>query len=135
MLLACADVSGRLHQPHDHIHLIESAFCYIDHVLAQFIFCLVDTWSVQENDLAPLIGIHRLDAVSCGLRFLGCDRDLLADQMVHQSRFPHIWTADQRYKSRFKILIHTFLSFILKTAPCRTATLTAVPSYHRFLYL
>mgnify|MGYP007076518620 CR=1 FL=1 len=47
------------------------------------IFRLMDTRRIQENDLSLLTGIDRLDAVSGGLGLLGCDRDLLADQIIH----------------------------------------------------
>ena len=59
-------------------------FRYIDHVLAQLVFCLVDTRGIEEDDLTVLTGVHGLDTVSGRLRLLGCDRDLLTDQMVQQ---------------------------------------------------
>ena len=40
---------------------------------------------IYKYDLSFVhIGIHGLDPVSGGLRFIGCDGDLLSDQMVHQ---------------------------------------------------
>ena len=60
----------------------------------------------KENDLSLLTGIDRLDTVSGGLGLLGCDRDLLADQMVHQGRFPNIRAANNCNKSGFKIWCH-----------------------------
>ena len=82
--LSCTDKSGRLYQPKDHIYIFECPLRYLDHVFAQFILRLVNTRSIQKNDLPVFAGIYRLDTVSGRLRFLGCDRDLLSDQMIHQ---------------------------------------------------
>ena len=48
----------------------------------------MDTRRIQKNDLSLLTGIDCLDAVSGWSGLLRCDRDLLADQMVHQVDFP-----------------------------------------------
>ena len=45
------------------------------------------------------------------LWFLGCDSDLLSDEMIHQSGFTYVWTSNNRYKSGFKIFVHSVLSF------------------------
>ena len=74
---------------------------HIHHILAKLIFCLVDTRSIQKDDLAALIGVDRLDAVSGCLRLVRCDSDLLADEMIHQRGFAHIWPSDQGYKAGF----------------------------------
>ena len=108
MTFSCADKGRRLYQPKDHIDIFECSLCYLDHVLAQLVFCLVDTRGIEEDDLTVLTGIYGLDTVSGRLRFLGCDRDLLTDQMVHQCGFSDIWTADDRCKSGFKIIFHIY---------------------------
>ena len=95
-----ADKCGRLYQPENDIHIFQCIFCHIYHIFAQFIFCFMDTRRIHKYDLSSVrIGIYCLDAVSGGLWLIGCNRDLLSDHMVHQGRFSHIRTADQRYKS------------------------------------
>ena len=39
---------------------------------------------IHKNDLPFLRCQNRLDPVSCRLRFVGCDRNLLPDQIIHQ---------------------------------------------------
>ena len=99
MTLSCSDKGGWLYQPEDHIHILQSTLCHLDHVLSQLVFCLVDSRSIQKYNLSVLTGINSLDPVSGGLRFFGCYGDLLADQMIHQSGFPHIGTADNGCKA------------------------------------
>ena len=69
--------------------------CHIYHIFAQLVFRLVDSRSIQENDLASFICIHRLDPVSGGLGLIRGNGDLLADQMIHQRGFSYVGTADQ----------------------------------------
>ena len=38
--------------------------------------------------------------------------DLLSDEMIHQSRFTYVWTSDNRYKSGFKIFVHSVHSVL-----------------------
>ena len=70
----------------------------------------MDTRSIQENDLSLVAGVNGLDTVPCGLGLLGCDGDLLPDEMVHQGRLAHIRTPDNCYKSGFKIWCHENIS-------------------------
>ena len=88
-----------LHQPQDHIHVVQCMLRNIDHVIAQLVFRLVDSRCIQEHDLASVIMVHRLDAVSRRLRLVGCDGNLLADDAVHQGRLAYIGTAYQCHKS------------------------------------
>ena len=96
----------RLNQPHNCIHLFQGTLCNGYHILSKLILRLMDTRRIQKNDLSLLTGIDCLDAVSGGLGLLGCDRDLLADQMVHQGRFPNVRAANNCNKSGFKIWCH-----------------------------
>ena len=68
----------------------------------------MDTRGIEEDDLTVLTGVHGLDTVSGRLRLLGCDRDLLTDQMVHQCGLADIRTADDCCKSGFKIIFHIY---------------------------
>ena len=58
--------------------------------IAQFVFRLVNAGGIQEYDLSLVQRQYRLDTVTRGLRFVGCDGDLLSDQSVHQRRFPYV---------------------------------------------
>ena len=42
MALACADEGGRLHQPENHIHFLQSVLSHVHHILAQLILGLMD---------------------------------------------------------------------------------------------
>ena len=71
---------------------------------------------VQKYDLSLVQRQYRLDTVTRGLRFVGCDGDLLSDQSVHQRRFPYVGTSDQGGKAGFicRIFVHfLFLLFFL----------------------
>ena len=75
---------------------------HIHHIYSpSLFFCLVDTRSIQKDDLAALIGVDRLDAVSGCLRLVRRDGDFLADEMIHQRGFAHIRPSDQGYKAGF----------------------------------
>ena len=112
MSLPCSDKGTWLHQPHNGIHFLQCSFCHLDHIFSQLVFCFMDTRSIKEYDLSLITGIDCLDTVSGCLWFLGCNGDLLTDQMVHQSRLSYIWTTDDRYKSGFKIFVH-FVLFLI----------------------
>ena len=89
---------------------------HIYHVIAQFVFRLVNAGGIQEYDLSLVQRQYRLDTVTRGLRFVGCDGDLLSDQSVHQRRFPYVGTSDQCGKAGFvcRIFVHfLFLLFFL----------------------
>ena len=86
------------------------------HVFSKLVFCLVDTRCVQKYDLSLITGIDGLDPVSGCLRFLGCDGDLLSNEVIHQCGFSHIWSSDDRYKSGFEIFVHNFVPFKILTA-------------------
>ena len=84
MSLPGADKGGRFHQPQDHIDLGQRMLRHVYHVVAQLVFCLVDTRRIQKDDLSLLACIYSLYFISGCLRLIGCDRDLLSDQPVHQ---------------------------------------------------
>ena len=68
----------------------------------------VQEWHCDDRDKCW----DGLDTVSGCLWFLGCDSDLLSDEMIHQSGFTYVWTSNNRYKSGFKIFIH-FVLFLI----------------------
>ena len=59
----------------------------IDHVLARLIFSPCELPGVSRTRSVLVTRINSLDAVAGGLRFLGCNRNLLSDQVVHQRGF------------------------------------------------
>ena len=112
MLFTGTNISSRFYQPQDHIHIFQCLFCHIYHIFAQFVLGFVDPRCIQKDDLSVFTGIHGLDFISGGLWFFGCDSNLLSDQMVHQSGFPHVRSSDDCHESGFKIFLHMF-SFIV----------------------
>ena len=99
MTLSCSHKSRWLYQPHDSIHFLQGSLCNLHHVFTKLVFCLVDTRGIKKYDLTLITGINSLDLVSCCLRFIGCDRNLLSDQMVHQCGFSNIRSSDDRNKA------------------------------------
>ena len=119
MALPSPDKCRRLYQPHDSVYFLQSSLSHCHHIFTQLIFCLVDSRGVQEYDLALITGIDSLDAVSGSLWFLGCNGNLLSDEMIHQGRLSNIRASDDRNKSRFKILSHNFFYPFLAGCPER----------------
>ena len=84
----------------------------IDHVIAQLVFRLMNTGSVQKYDLSLVQCQHRLDTVTGGLGFVGCNGNLLSDQSVHQCGLSYVGTSDQCGKAGFvcQIFVHYHFS-------------------------
>ena len=102
---------GRLHQPQDDIDLREGLIGNIIHVFPQLIFRLVNSGGIQENDLAPVTGIHSPDLAACCLRLCAGDGDLLADQMIHQRGLSHIRPSHDPHEPGTKcFLFHNVLT-------------------------
>ena len=53
---------------------------------------------VDEHELGLVDGAHAGDAVARGLRLVGGDADLLADQRVQQRRLADVRPADDRHE-------------------------------------
>ena len=84
MLFSCTNIVCRLHKPQYDIHFPQAVLRHIDHITAQFIFCLVNAGRIHKHNL-PLIGsIYGLYTVSRGLRLFGGYGYLLPNQTVHQ---------------------------------------------------
>jgi hypothetical protein len=62
----------------------------------------VDAWSIEENDLAVLVGVYSSDRFSRRLRRIGNDADFLADKGVQEARFSGIRPSGQRDVSDFQ---------------------------------
>ena len=92
-------IARTLKEAEDHIDIFECSLCYLDHVLAQLVFCLVDTWGIKENDLTSVVSVNGLDPVSGRLRLIRSNCDLLTDQVVHQCGFSNIRSSDDRNKT------------------------------------
>ena len=107
------DKGGGLHQPQDHVHVLQGVLRHIDHIFTQFILCFMDSGGIQENDLSPLIRINRLYPVPGGLGLIRRNGDLLANEMVHQGGFSHIRPSYQGYKAGFLLCIFFHLSLLI----------------------
>ena len=85
MLFTCTDKCCRLYQPEYHIYFIQRTFCHIDHIFSKLILGFMDSRCIYKYDLTVICGQYRLNAVTCRLWLVRCDRNLLSDQLVHQS--------------------------------------------------
>ena len=99
MPLPGSDEAGGLHQPQNHVHLIQGGLGGGDHVLAQLVLGLVDARRVHKHNLTLLRGQHGADTVAGGLGLVGRNGDLLSYQMVHQRGFSHVRPANQGDKA------------------------------------
>jgi len=94
MLFSSADKCRWLHKPQHYIHFVQCPFSHIYHIFAKLILCLVNARCIEENNLSSLIGIHRLNSGTGGLRLIGRNRNLLLYQMVHKRRLSYVRSAD-----------------------------------------
>jgi len=85
MLFTCTDKCCRLYKPEYHIYFIQRTFCHIDHIFSKLILGFMDSRCIYKYDLTIICGQYRLNAVTCRLWLVRCDRNLLSDQLVHQS--------------------------------------------------
>ena len=55
----------------------------------------MDTWSIYEYNLTPFfVGIDGLNTITCGLWLIGCDGNLLSNQLIHEGGLPYIWASN-----------------------------------------
>src|SRR6185503_17496915 len=86
-------------EPQGQVHLAQAPARLLHHALVHAVHGLVDPRGVEEHDLA-LRAVHDgQDAVPGGLRLVGDDRHLLADQAVHQRRLPHVGPAHHGHEA------------------------------------
>src|SRR5699024_7099097 len=86
---------------------------------------------IQKYNLSLRTGIDSLYPVSCGLRLVGCDGNLLPNEMVHQGGFPHVGPADQGRKAGFKFCIfHIYNSFSSLNRSFSSRSFSSPPSAH-----
>lgn len=71
-------------------------------------FGLMDTGCVQKYTLEIVFCQNTCDFISCSLGLIGRNGNLFPNEAVHQCRFPYVWSADERYKSRIKFS-HSYL--------------------------
>ena len=110
MLFARSDKCSWLHKPKHDIHFIQCFLSHIYHVLTKLVFRLVNSWCINKYNLTFICCQNCLNPVTCCLRFVRCNGNLLADQVIHQCRFSYIRTSDQCHKTRLKIIFHIFSS-------------------------
>ena len=108
---------SRQHQ----IHLIKGCFRRTHHIFAQLGFRLMDTGGIQKNTLKILLRQDGGNFISCGLRLMLGNGNLLPDQAVHQRGFADIRSADQCNKAGVKFFhsVSTPLSFSISFCSAR----------------
>jgi hypothetical protein len=71
----------------------------IDHAHVHTMRGLVHPRRVDEHHLPAGIVFHAHDPSSCGLRLVGHDRQLVADNPIQQRRFSSVRSTDERNKT------------------------------------
>ena len=82
-----------------HVGVRQGAAHEIHHRLLQLVRGLQDAGRVGVDDLEILARDDAHDAVACGLRLGGDDREFFAHEGVHQRRFAHVGIADDIYEA------------------------------------
>ena len=62
---------------------------------------------IDEYDLPVLAGRDAEQLIARGLRMIGYDRDLFADESIHQAGFSDIRATHNRNEAGTEFLIHT----------------------------
>ena len=83
----------------DHVGVGQGARHELHHRLLQLVRGLQDAGRVGVDDLEILARDDAHDAVACGLRLGGDDREFFAHEGVHQRRFAHVGIADDIYEA------------------------------------
>ena len=97
--ISSADEFVRLDEPENQVYTLHRGGGYFLHIDTELVLCLVNARSIEEDYLSPVIRKHCLYSVSCGLRLIRGNRDLLSDNAVHQCGFTDIRSSDKRYKA------------------------------------
>ena len=78
--------------------LVNAVLHRLHHMLAELVLCLVLARRVHEDILRFVLGQHARYARARSLRLCRYRRNLLAHKSVQQRGFPHVRSADYRYK-------------------------------------
>ena len=79
-----------------------ACWSFVHHLAAEDVLGLVDAGRIDQDDLR-VVAIHdALDAIARGLRLGRNDRDLAADERVHQRGFAGVGTADDCDETGFE---------------------------------
>ena len=100
MTLPAADEIRGLHQPQNHIRLLQGMLRHAHHIIAQLVFRLMDPRRVQKHDLPLLQGQYGSGSGAGGLGLRGGDRYLLPYEPIHQRGLSHVGPADQGHEAR-----------------------------------
>ena len=91
--------SRHVGQPQHHVALADALRRRLHHAPVHLVHGLVDARGVEEHHLGPGAVHHGQDAVAGRLGLVGDDRDLLADQAVHEGGLAHVGPADHRHEA------------------------------------
>ena len=92
LLLGDADVRHRLDEQSDEVHVRDGIARDLDHVVAQTAARLVKARGIEQDELRIALGHDAVDAVARGLRLIGDNGDLLADERVGQAGLADVRT-------------------------------------------
>ena len=107
-----ADMRHRLDQQHHRVHVGDRLARDLDHIVAQAVARPVEARRVEQHKLRIAAVDDAADAVSRRLRFVGNDRDLLADKRVGKARFADVRTPADRDHGGFRDVHQVILNFL-----------------------
>ena len=100
-MIAGAGLLGDVDHEHGHVGFAERGDGRIDHALIHAVRGFVNAGGVEKRDLPAGDVGHTQNPLARRLRLVGRDRDLVADQRVHERRFSGVRPADERNVARF----------------------------------
>ena len=104
LLLGDADVRHRLDEQSDEVHVRDGIARDLHHVVAQTAARLVKARGVEQDELRIALGHDAVDAVARGLRLIGDNGDLLADERVGQAGLADVRTSAEGDHGGFCLL-------------------------------
>ena len=92
--VAGAEVHGRISDQRENIDAFERVLELVHHLAAEDVLGLVDSGSIDENDLRIVAIQNSLNAIAGGLRLGRNDCDFASNESIDERRFPGVRTAD-----------------------------------------
>ena len=83
MLFTGTDKCRRFNKPENNIYFTQCTLSNIYHIFTKFVLGFMDTRCIDKNNLSFFTRVYSLNTISCCLRFVGRNSNLLSDQMIH----------------------------------------------------
>ena len=120
----------RLDEQSDEVHVRDGIARDLHHVVAQTAARLVKARSVEQDELRIALGHDAVDAVARGLRLIGDNGDLLADECVGQAGLADVRTSAEGDHGGFCLCIgDPQLSFMLNNSCLCVAAAAAYQAF------